>query len=60
MPALDLDLYQLKTRLHALYSLYNLSQSEVDAFLQAYILFERDWTTYDDGRCEETWSTTTR
>ena len=53
MPALNIDLYQIKTRLRALYSLYNLSQDELDAYLHAYILFERDWSTYDDGKREE-------
>lgn len=49
----DIDLYQLKTRLGALASLYKLTEDEVDAFLRAYVLFERDWTTYDDGKREE-------
>lgn len=46
------DLYALKTRLRAFAALYSLSQEEVDAFLRAYILFERDWTTFDDGKRE--------
>jgi sterol 24-C-methyltransferase len=49
----DIGFYQLKTRLQALAFLYKLSQEELDAFLRAYTLFERDWTTFDDGRREE-------
>jgi len=48
-----IDLYQFKTQLRAAASLYKLDEEEVEAFLGAYTLFERDWTTYDDGRREE-------
>jgi sterol 24-C-methyltransferase len=53
MSAVSSTLYQVTTRLRALYSLFNLSPEALDAYLRAYMLFERDWSTYDDGRREE-------
>jgi sterol 24-C-methyltransferase len=52
MAILDIDLYRVKTRLRALLWLYTLDQRDIDAFMNAYILFDGDWST-NNGKREE-------
>jgi len=49
---LSLSLYRTGTRLKALRSLYSLRPEEVDAFMNAYQLFDGDWTN-ENGKREE-------
>ena len=42
--------YRLRTRLSALRSLYTLDPSEIDAFMNAYILFDGDWSNKNGKR----------
>jgi sterol 24-C-methyltransferase len=47
-----LDTYRLQTRIRALRRLYTLTDAEIDAFMNAYILFDGDWSN-DNGKREE-------
>ena len=50
---LGIDTYRLKTRLHALRKLYTLEQREIDAFMDAYRLFDGDWSNKNGKREEQ-------
>lgn len=52
MTALNLDVYRIRTRLQALKSLYALPARDVEAFLDAYVLFDGDWRN-QNGKREE-------
>lgn len=45
------DLYRLRTRTNALYSLATLSEKDLDAYMSSYVLFDGDWSN-DNGKNE--------
>lgn len=48
-----IDTYRMKTRWNALRKLYSLEQREIDAFMDAYRLFDGDWSNLNGKREEQ-------
>lgn len=52
MAIFDVDLYRLKTRARAFWSISTLDERTIDAFMRSYVLFDGDWTN-GNGKREE-------